>query len=268
MKKIVSLTLAFSLLVMGSTGIMLYIVPKGKVAYWANWKMFGLTKTQYGDIHITSMILFMVMAVWHIYYNWKPLTSYLKNSAREITLLKKELLIAFSVNLFFVAGTLMGIQPLQTVLDINENIKTYWEDQYGSPPYGHAEESSLQSFAQRIGVSIEKATLLLKKNGITVTNNSQTLLQIAEQNSISPKIIYESLKSKSNAGAPTVSEVSFLGRRALEELAAMKKINLEKSLILLKEKGFDATPQSRMREAANALGTTPYALYKQLKKLK
>lgn len=271
MKKIVSITLAFSFLVMSMTGMMLYIVPKGKVAYWANWKMFGLTKTQYGDIHITSMILFTVMAVWHIYYNWKPLTSYIKNTARQITLLKKELLIALSINLFFVAGTLMGIQPLQTVLDINENIKTYWEDQYGSPPYGHAEESSLESFAQRMGVSIEKATKSLKENGITVTNNSQTLLQIAEQNSISPKIIYDAIKSKSNAGAQnasTVSDVSFLGRRTLQELATMKKINLEKSLAFLKEKAFNATPQSRMREAANALGTTPYTLYKQLKVLK
>ena len=171
MKKIVSLTLAFSFVVMSSTGIMLYIVPKGKVAYWANWKMFGLTKTQYGDIHMTSMLLFTVMAVWHIYYNWKPLTSYIKNTARQITLLKKELFIAFSVNLFFVAGTLMGIQPLQTVLDINENIKTYWEEQYCSPPYRPAEESSLESFSQPLSVRIEKTTKSMKKKNNNLKNN-------------------------------------------------------------------------------------------------
>jgi cytochrome b subunit of formate dehydrogenase len=81
-KKVISLTLAFSFLVMSITGIMLYIVPKGKIAYWANWEMFGLTKNQYGDIHITSMLLFLVVTIWHIYYNWKPLMSYLKNSSK------------------------------------------------------------------------------------------------------------------------------------------------------------------------------------------
>ena len=117
-KKTISLTLAFSFLVMSITGIMLYIVPKGRVAYWADWELFGLTKTQYANIHITSMVLFLVVAIWHIYYNWKPLMSYIKNSAKQITLLKKELLIAVMLNILFVGGTLMEIQPFKSVIDI------------------------------------------------------------------------------------------------------------------------------------------------------
>ncbi len=134
----------------------------------------------------------------------------------------------------------------------------------------HAEESSLQSFSQRIGVNAQKAMVLLKENGISVDSGSQTLLQIAEQNSISAKVIYDTIKPKGSTAAGKTSitaEVTFLGRRTLEELAGMKKINLEKSLSFLQEKGFDATPQSRMREAANALGITPYTLFEQLKML-
>ncbi len=264
-KKIVSLTLAFSFLVMSLTGIMLFIVPKGKVAYWANWKMFGLTKTQYADIHIISMILFITITVWHIYYNWKPLTSYLKNSAKQITLFKKELLIAVLLNALFVAGALLEFQPFKTVLDFNEGIKTYWEKQYGSPPFGHAEESSFKAFSQQIGIDIEKATALLREKGITVENNKQTLQQIAQQNNISAKVIYESIKPQQNkAGAEGTS----LGRRSLEELAGMELIDLEQSLQFLRQKGFEATPESRMREAANALGLTPYTLFEELKALK
>ncbi len=268
MKKIISLTLAFSFLVMSITGIMLYIVPKGKIAYWANWEMFGLTKSQYGDIHITSMILFLVVTIWHIYYNWKPLMNYLKNSAKQITLFKKELLIALALNFLFVGGTLMGVQPFQGVLDINDDIKAYWQKQYGSPPYGHAEESSLQSFSQRIGVNIQKAIELLKDKGIVVENKSQTLLQIAQQNSISPKDIHYAIKPKggkiTTGKAMADTGISFLGRRTLHELADMDKINLKKSLLFLQKEGFDATPQSRMREAANAMGITPYELFDKL----
>lgn len=187
LRRIISLTLTFSFLVMSFTGIMLYIVPKGKVAYWANWKMFGLTKTQYGDIHITFMILFLVVTTWHIYYNWKPLISYLKNSTKKITLFKKELLIALGLNILFVLGTLSGVQPFQSVLNLNDNIKAYWEREYGAPPYGHAEESSLESFSRHIDVETQKAMELLKVNNIKVASAKQTLLDISKQNAITAK---------------------------------------------------------------------------------
>ena len=236
MKKIISLTLAFSFLVMSVTGLMLYIVPKGKIAYWANWEMFGLTKTQYGDIHITSMILFLVVTTWHIFYNWKPLINYMRDSAKKITLFKKELLIALGLNILFVVGTLSGIQPFQSVLDLNDNIKSYWEKEYGSPPYGHAEESSLQSFSRRIGVDAQKAMELLKENNIKVDSSKQTLLDISKQNGISSKVIYDTIRPKQTSKSN--EKIDFLGRRTLDELAGMNKISLEKSIKFLEKKGF------------------------------
>ncbi|MEA2090795.1 MAG: DUF4405 domain-containing protein [Campylobacterota bacterium] len=194
MKKIISLTLALSFLIMSVTGVILYIVPKGKVAYWADWHIFGLTKTQYGDLHITSMFLFLVVTIWHIYYNWKPLVNYLKDSRKKVSFFKKEFLIALLLNTIFVAGTLIGMQPFQLVLDVNEDIKSYWEKEYGSPPYGHAEESSLNSFSRRMGIDAKKAMILLKEKNIKVDAQSQTLLEISKQNGISPKNIFDTIK--------------------------------------------------------------------------
>lgn len=265
MKKIISLTLAFSFLVMSVTGLMLYIVPKGKIAYWANWQMFGLTKTQYGDIHITSMILFLVVTTWHIYYNWKPLISYIKDNTKKITIFKKELLIALGLNILFVAGTLGGIQPFQSVLDLNDNIKSYWEREYGSPPYGHAEESSLQSFSKRIGVDAQKALELLKANNINVESSKQTLLDISKQNGIASKVIYDIIKPKQSSKSD--DKVDFLGRRTLDELAGMNKISLEKSIKFLEKKGVKASADTRMKEAATELEITPYQLYEKLRTL-
>ena len=224
-RKVISLTLALSFLVMSVTGIMLYIVPKGKVAYWANWQMLGLTKTQWGDIHITSMILFLIVTIWHIYYNWKPLLNYLRDSAKKITLFKKEFLIALILNTVFVVGTLVGIQPFTFVLDINSDIKTYWEKEYGSPPYGHAEESSLNSFSRRIGVNVQKAMILLGEKNIKVDSPNQTLLQISQENGVAPQVIYQTIKPKRSA---TDTKINFLGRKTLSELSNMHKINLEK----------------------------------------
>ena len=143
-------------------------------------------------------------------------------------------------------------------------IKSYWEKEYGSPPYGHAEESSLSSFSQRMGIDIEQAMILLKEKNIRVDAASQTLLEISRTNGISPKAIYETIKPKrSTANA----KISSLGRRTLEELSNINKINLEKSLKYLKQKGFHASPQTKMKEAANALDMTPYGLFDKLKVL-
>ncbi|WP_373035656.1 DUF4405 domain-containing protein [Sulfurimonas sp.] len=264
-KRIISLTLALSFLVMSVTGLMLFIVPKGKVAYWANWQMFGLTKTQYGDIHITSMFLFLTVTVWHIYYNWKPLLNYLRDNAKRITFFKKELLIALSLNATFVAGTLVGVQPFQSVLDINADIKAYWEREYGSPPYGHAEESSLASFSRRIGVDIETAIRLLKEKNIAVDSKEQTLLDISKQNNITPKIIFDIIRAKQTSDND--DKIDFLGRRTLGELAGMNKINLKKSIDFLEKKGVKAASDTRMKKAATALDITPYQLYEKLKTL-
>lgn len=83
MRKITSLTLGFSFLIMTYTGIMLFIAPQGKIAHWSNWELLGLSKTQYGDIHITSMFVMIIFGVLHIYYNWKAIVSYLKDKTKK-----------------------------------------------------------------------------------------------------------------------------------------------------------------------------------------
>ena len=45
LKRITSLTIMLAFLVMVLTGIVLYIVPQGRVAYWADWRLLGLSKT-------------------------------------------------------------------------------------------------------------------------------------------------------------------------------------------------------------------------------
>jgi len=43
-RKITSLTAAVAFILMLLTSIILYIAPQGRVAYWADWRLWGLTK--------------------------------------------------------------------------------------------------------------------------------------------------------------------------------------------------------------------------------
>lgn len=265
MRKITSISIAISFLVMTYTGIMLFFTPKGKIAYWTDWSLFGLTKDQYGNIHTTSMVLFVLFTALHIYYNWTPLVNYLRGKTQKISLLNGNFIVAVILNIAFVAGTLFAIPPFQTLLDFGEDIKDYWERTAGSPSYGHAEESTLARLSKDIGQDPKKALNLLKEKGLKASPD-QDIETIAKENNMSPLEIYKIIKPKTSK-SKIEEKITSLGRKTLGDLEEMKKIDLKKSIKYLKSKGFEADKNSRMRKAADALDMSPHELYEELENL-
>ena len=77
LRNFISLLITFSGLVMIVSGLVLYVVPEGRVAYWTNWKLFGLTKTAWGSVHTNLSFVFFIALFFHLYYNWRVLKAYL-----------------------------------------------------------------------------------------------------------------------------------------------------------------------------------------------
>ncbi|MCD6432948.1 MAG: hypothetical protein J7L21_02810, partial [Sulfurimonas sp.] len=195
----------------------------------------------------------------HIYYNWKPIVSYMKDKTKKVSFTKKEFLIALGLNLVFVVGTLMPIQPFKGFISIEESIKSSWTKQYGEPPYGHAEETKLKVFCKKMGVDLSYATSVLEKNSIVFQEN-QTLKDIARNNGISPSEIYKLIKA--NTLKSGIEGIERLGRKTLQDLSDMKKIDLTKAIKILKEKGIeDITSDSRVKDIADELEIMPMDVY-------
>ena len=266
LRKTVSLTLGLSFLVMTVTGLVLFVTPQGKVAYWSHWTLMGLGKEEWAGLHITSMVLLLVTGIWHIYYNWTPLVSYLKEKAKGVSFLKREFLAALALNVLFVAGTLFALPPFQTLLDLNDAVKGYWQETQGSPPYGHAEESTLAAFAGYLRIEPDTAMDLLRAKGIAVDGKNEVLLEIAQRNGVTPQALYDALKVKDRAKSAETG-VTFLGRRTLEELAGMEKIDLERSLAYLEKKGLPEAGSMRMKQIADHFEMTPLELFETLQKV-
>jgi hypothetical protein len=260
MKKVTSLSLGLAFLIMSYTGIMLFLSPHGRVAYWSDWHLLGLTKTQYISLHTTSMLTLLFFAVWHIYYNWKPIVSYLKDANKKISFTKREFLIALLINVFFVAGTLYSFQPMKAFLQMGDKIKDSWSKQYGEPPYGHAEETKLNVLSQKLQIDLAQAEAILHKNNI-VFKEDESLLTISKNNNMTPSDIYKLIKkdTKHNDNGNVPSQ---LGRKTLQELSDMQKIDLDKSIALLKSKGLeDVTAESKIKNIADELGVMPIDVY-------
>lgn len=260
MKKVTSLSLGVAFLIMSYTGIMLFLSPHGRVAYWSDWHLFGLTKTQYISLHTTSMLTLLFFAAWHIYYNWKPIVSYLKDANKKISFTKREFVIALLINVFFVVGTLYSFQPMKGFLQMGDKIKESWSKQYGEPPYGHAEETKLNVLCKKQGIDLAQAKEILQRNHI-VFQEDESLLSISKNNNMTPSDVYDLIKKDTkqdgHGNAP-----SQLGRKTLQELSDMQKIDLEKSIALLKSKGLeDVTAQSKIKNIADELGVMPIDVY-------
>ncbi len=70
MKKIISLGLLFTFLLGVITGIVLYIMPHGRIAYWNDWRLLGLNKDQWEALHIVFTFLMVFLGVLHLFINW------------------------------------------------------------------------------------------------------------------------------------------------------------------------------------------------------
>ena len=180
---------------MSLTGLVLYVVPEGRIAYWTTWELFGLEKTDWGNIHILSSILFIAAGGFHTYFNWKPLMNYFKDKARKGVKLRRELAISSVLSVWIVVGAIWPFPPLSYLLDFNEWVKDSWivQDAY-EPPFGHAELLSLKVFTRKMDIDLIKAVGELKANGVAFENVEETLEEIAEKNSVSPMNIYFLIK--------------------------------------------------------------------------
>lgn len=148
-RKITSMTMFISFLALVLTSVILYIVPHGRVAYWADWHLWGLTKGEWGNLHINLGFLFLFAGLLHMYYNWAPIKAYMKNRAREIKVFTPAFNVALLLTLVVGVGTYYEVPPMSTVINFGESIKDKASEKYGEPPYGHAELSSLKLFSKK-----------------------------------------------------------------------------------------------------------------------
>jgi len=267
LRRAVSLTLLISLLPLALTSVILYIVPEGRVAYWSNWTMLGLSKTQWGDIHINLGWLFLVAGVLHLYLNWKPVVTYMKSKARELKVFTLEFNIALLLTLFFIVGTLMGVPPLSTILDFGTSFKEAAALKYGEPPYGHAERSSLKTLARRTGLDLEMIKNELSQAGVKYKDEEQTILEVATGNKLTPKEVWLLMKK----AKPTVSpgaKTSFpdapfpgFGRQTLQQICDTYHLDCNEIILAFEEKELNVDVTKSIKEIANFNNTDPHALF-------
>ena len=95
-----SFFVTFDFLILLVTGVVLYLVPHGRVANWINWELMGLSKDQWTSVHILSVLLFLLVSIFHLIFNWKPFKHYFYHKLQGVQRFR-ELSLALLISGFF-----------------------------------------------------------------------------------------------------------------------------------------------------------------------
>ncbi len=195
MRRLVSLTALWSFVVLVVTGVVLFITPQGRVAYWSDWRLWGWTKTDWTNMHLNVSLLFLLAGILHILYNWNAITTYLRDRLRRMVVFTRESTLGLILTLLFAGGGLMLIGPFGWLIDWNTAIKDTAAERYGEPPYGHAELSTFAQFAQKVGIDLEQGLERLRNAGLEVAGPEQTLKDAAGANDVPPQRLFELMRA-------------------------------------------------------------------------
>lgn len=270
MRKIVSLTASLSFVLVVLTSVILFIMPQGRVAYWADWRLWGLSKTAWGNLHIDIGLLFLIALGLHLYYNWKPLAAYLKDRARRFRLFTREFNFALTITAACVLGSYFQAPPFSWVTALNDQFKAVGAARYGEPPYGHAELSSLKAFARKMDLDLDKSLLLLGRAGMPVASADATLADIARLYRVTPQHIYATIRSASLAdpvaGQLPDEPAPGTGNQTLADFCAQYGLDIKQVIRRLKMAGIDAVQEASLKKIAADHQMSPIDLYETIRR--
>lgn len=198
-----SYIIAFSFVILMITGIVLYIMPEGRVAYWTGWKLFLIGKDGWQTIHTVSALLFAIFGFIHLLqYNWKPFWNSVVSKSKSGLNRTWELVLALSLVLVLTVGSAFYVPPFKSLMDMGGYFKELWPHNADKPPVPHAESLPLREYSQMMGVPYKEAVERLAGAGIEVENDKATLREIGRENGKSPsdigKIIGGEKRTKEN----------------------------------------------------------------------
>ncbi len=225
------------------------MVPQGRVAYWTDWHLIGLTKDGWSNVHIVFGAIFIVSGVLHLYFNWKPFMKYLAERAAGHVHVKREVVIASAGTALVVTAAIANVPPVSWLSELNDLAKQSWVTSPDlEPPYGHAEESSLRSLARRTGIELEPALAQMSADGVVVMGPTDTLKDIARRNDTTPMALFGRIKGFRKT--PEAIPVEAYTAEAVEEQFEGTGIGRKTLAEIIEITGIEAEMARRGRNAA------------------
>ncbi|MCB1124707.1 MAG: DUF4405 domain-containing protein [Verrucomicrobiae bacterium] len=264
--------MALTFLALAISGVILFIAPPGRVANWTDWSIAGLTKHVWTGLHVWFATLFLVMTGVHLFYNWRPMMSYLKKRRGQTSGIRVEWLSSAVMAIVLFAGVTFALPPFINYIDWQESIKESWEEPTTRAPIPHAELLTVAELAEQAKIDSATALERLVAAGLAEVNADSVTGEVAEANGISAQAVYNILNPVIQQGGgrrgfsgeegsnedhqPGTSGVSGggMGWKTLNEFCELEGIPVATALERLNAAGILATGTETLRDIAQKSG--------------
>lgn len=165
-----------------------------------------------------------------------------------------------------------------------------WEQHEGSPPWGHAEQTSLARFIrgledwvrlehqQRVSIRTEDAIDSLRAAGIEVIDENQTVIDIADANGTTPQLLMGIIRRAERSADPNMlaSQInatadkafplpmSGLGRMTSAQYCERYEISLDTVVQRFGAHGITLDAGAAIKSEAGRIGTDPEGVIESL----
>jgi hypothetical protein len=253
-KVFASLYIAISMLVIGGSGLVLFLAPPGRVAHWSHWKLAGLTKAQWQAVHTAFAFVFLAVVALHVYYNWKPLVGYLRQ-----LLSNAELAVSVGASLLIAVASIAGWPPFGALMDLGESLKQSWANERTEPPIPHAESMTLTRLCALTGLDVGTVVADLRAQGLPAGPEA-TIGDLAASAGLTPQQLFERLGGTTppaGRGSGSSGHGRGLGRKTVGQVCSELGVDTQAALDQLRRRGIDASATDNLRALALEHGRSP-----------
>lgn len=255
----VSLLTAFTFIAIALTGIVLYITPPGRIANWTNWTFWGLSKHQWGALHICFSAFFLIASVLHVWLNFKALKRHFVSKAKTVSGFRTEWIAAIAVCGVVIAGSLKPFAPFSSLMDLSKRIKFSWAIPQQQPPIPHAEILTIAELAKKSDIAPETIVQNLNAGGINA-ELTDVFGTVAEQHNMSPNKLFSIATDQQSSPTGTKQRGGHgggFGQKTLKTACGEMNLDVDQAIDILKSAGIESTPDKTIRQIADENGIHP-----------
>ena len=255
-KSFVSFLVLFYIIILTITGIVLYFSPPGRVANWVEWRFLGLTKTGWQSVHTIFSFTFVVLAGFHLYYNWVVFWSYLKSKVQAGIKMKRELILSGSFTSIILVLTILNFPPFSSVMQLGDYLSESWSNESTEPPIPHAELLTVKDYAQKTDLSLYKALQNLHLAGLKGIDSLAVIGDIAQLNGLTPNEVALKL-SNQTIYQQSVQQYFGFGRMTINQVSKELKIEPGIAIDRLKNSGLKFSQDQILKKIAEENNLKP-----------
>jgi len=159
-----------------------YLYTPGYIANVIGFNFLGLNFRQWAIGHTVFGLVFLLVALWHAFYNWRPIIRYLTGKARVVLGHRRELLGSLLLVLFFSVTSIANWPPSGPIWDYRYTLREYWL------AWGFT-RMTVAELAENTRVPVAKAVARLKKYGVEARPDSN-LAELAQDSRYSAYDLY------------------------------------------------------------------------------